>query len=156
MLLDEPAAGLDPAGRVQFRKLLTDLRDQGKTLIVSSHILSDMEEYCTHAAIISHGAVINFGTVREIASGADTGRCRYLVELAAPVAQVAEMIGKIEGVSDVQADRLGIMLEFDSDRTAAALLLRQLMALGLPIAGFRAQQVGLEEAYLRAGIRQVD
>lgn len=156
ILLDEPAAGLDPAGRVQFRKLLSDLRDQGKTLIVSSHILSDMEEYCTHAAIISHGAVIKFGTVREIAAGADTGRCRYTVELASAVARASEMIGKIEGVSEVKADRLSITLEFDSDRAAAALLLRKLMELALPVAGFHAQQAGLEEAYLRAGIRQVD
>src|SRR5262249_32380391 len=66
VLLDEPAAGLDPAGRVQFRKLLCDLRDQGKVIIVSSHILSDMEEYCTHVGIMSHGALLQFGTVREI------------------------------------------------------------------------------------------
>lgn len=51
ILLDEPSAGLDPAGRVQFRQLLCNLRDQGKALIVSSHILSDMGEYCTHAGI---------------------------------------------------------------------------------------------------------
>ena len=156
ILLDEPAAVLDPAGRVQFRKLLTDLRDQGKTLIVSSHILSDMEEYCTHAAIISHGAVMKFGTVREVSTGTDTGRCRYLVELAAPVVQVAEMLSGIDGVSAVQAERLNVMLEYDSDRAEAAVLLRRLMELGLPVAGFTAQKAGLEEAYLRAGIKQVD
>src|ERR1044072_4872725 len=77
VLLDEPAAGPDPAGRVQFRKLLCELREQGKALIVSSHILSDMEEYCTHIAIMGHGNLMKFGTVREIATGADTGRCRY-------------------------------------------------------------------------------
>jgi len=53
VLLDEPAAGLDPAGRAQFRQLLIDLRQQGKALIVSSHILSDMEEYCTHIGIMT-------------------------------------------------------------------------------------------------------
>jgi len=58
ILLDEPAAGLDPAGRVQFRQLLADLRDQGKTIIVSSHILADMDEYCTHIAIMTAGAIV--------------------------------------------------------------------------------------------------
>src|SRR6476620_9520620 len=66
ILLDEPAAGLDPAGRVQFRQLLADLRDQGKTIIISSHILADMDEYCTHIAIMSGGAIQQFGTVGQI------------------------------------------------------------------------------------------
>src|SRR3954463_3203986 len=68
VLLDEPAAGLDPAGRVQFRQLLCNLRDQGKALIVSSHILSDMEEYCTHIGIMRRGEMVQFGTVSEIAA----------------------------------------------------------------------------------------
>src|SRR5213075_3172449 len=69
VLLDEPSAGLDPAGRVQFRRLLCELRDQGKALIVSSHILSDMEEYCTHIAIMGRGTLLRVGTVSEIAAG---------------------------------------------------------------------------------------
>src|SRR5262249_20965586 len=52
VLLDEPSAGLDPAGRVQFRNLLINLREQGKAIVVSSHILLDMGEYCTHIAIM--------------------------------------------------------------------------------------------------------
>src|SRR5688572_4940910 len=55
ILLDEPAGGLDPGGRVQFRQLLCDLRDQGKALVVSSHILSDMADYCTHIGIMAAG-----------------------------------------------------------------------------------------------------
>ena len=156
ILLDEPAAGLDPAGRVQFRKLLTDLRDQGKALIVSSHILSDMEEYCTHAAIMSHGSIMSFGTVREIAAGADTGRCRYIVELAEAVASLGEMVQAIPGVTAVAVERLTCTLEYDSDRAAAAQLLQTLVRLGIPVAAFAAPRAGLEEAYLRAGIRQVD
>jgi len=67
ILLDEPAAGLDPAGRVQFRQLLCTLREQGKALIVSSHNLQDMPEYCTHIAIMSRGSILRFGTVSDIA-----------------------------------------------------------------------------------------
>jgi ABC-2 type transport system ATP-binding protein len=156
VLLDEPAAGLDPAGRVQFRKLLADLRDQGKTLIVSSHILSDMEEYCTHAAIMSHGTIMQFGTVREIAAGADDGRCRYTIHLAEPVANVTKLLAEIEGVSAINPERLEITLEYWSDKTRAAELLRELIRLELPVAAFSGNAAGLEEAYLRAGIRQVD
>ena len=156
ILLDEPAAGLDPAGRVQFRKLLADLRDQGKTLIVSSHILSDMEEYCTHIAIMSHGNLIKFGTVREIAAGVEDGRCRYTVQLAEPVVDIAGLLAEIEDVKLLQAERLEVTLEYWSNKALAAELLRQLVARGIPVAGFIVNAAGLEEAYLRAGIRQVD
>jgi ABC-2 type transport system ATP-binding protein len=86
VLLDELAAGLDPGGRVQFRQLLCDLRDQGKSLIVSPHILSDMEEYCTHIAIMAAGKVVQYGTVAQIAAHATDGACRrYTIILAHPV-----------------------------------------------------------------------
>jgi ABC-2 type transport system ATP-binding protein len=156
ILLDEPAAGLDPAGRVQFRKLLADLRDQGKTLIVSSHILSDMEEYCTHIAIMSHGNLLKFGTVREISAGFDDGRCRYTIQLAEPVADMASILDQIEGVTPVQIERLDVTLEYWSEKSRAAELLKALVTRGVPVAGFSVNAAGLEEAYLRAGIRQVD
>jgi ABC-2 type transport system ATP-binding protein len=156
ILLDEPAAGLDPAGRVQFRKLLSDLRDQGKTLIISSHIVSDMEESCTHIAIMSHGAVMQFGTVREISAGVDDGRCRYTLLLAEPVTRVLDLVQEIEGVTNVQAERLQVTLDYWSERHPAAELLKVLVEKGIPVAGFGANAAGLEEAYLRAGIRQVD
>lgn len=156
ILLDEPAAGLDPAGRVQFRKLLTDLRDQGKTLVVSSHILSDMEEYCTHVAIMSAGALVQFGTVHAVSTGKNDGRCRYTVELASPVARLESLLAEIEGVSHIQVDRLQVTLEYWAPRERSAELLKALMAREVPVAGFSANPAGLEEAYLRAGIRQVD
>jgi ABC-2 type transport system ATP-binding protein len=156
ILLDEPAAGLDPAGRVQFRKLLTDLRDQGKTLIVSSHILSDMEEYCTHVAIMSHGVMMKVGTVREIAAGVDDGRCRYTIDLAEPVVALDRLLAEIPGVSRAQVDRLRVECEFDADRGRAVGLLKALLDRGVPVCGFAANAAGLEEAYLRANIRQVD
>ncbi len=156
ILLDEPAAGLDPAGRVQFRKLLADLRDQGKTLIVSSHILSDMEEYCTHIAIMSHGSLIKYGTVREISAGVDDGRCRYTVQLAEPVTDLAGILEGLDGVEPIRIERLEVELEYWSDKRQAAELLKQLVAAGVPVAGFGVHAAGLEEAYLRAGIRQVD
>ena len=156
ILLDEPAAGLDPAGRAQFRKLLGDLRDQGKTLIVSSHILSDMEEYCTHIGMMSHGQLVQFGTVREISAGVDDGRCRYTLELAEPVTGLAEILEGIDGVAYVTVERLRVTMEYWSDKPQAAELLRELVKQGLPVAAFSANAAGLEEAYLRAGIRQVD
>jgi ABC-2 type transport system ATP-binding protein len=158
ILLDEPAAGLDPAGRVQFRQLLSNLREQGKALIVSSHILSDMDEYCTHIAIMAAGQVVKFGTVAQVASHghAEDGRCRYTIVLARPVARVEDVIRKIDGVSAIQCDSDRLVIEYFADRDRAAALLAELVSQQLPVASFSANAAGLEEAYLRTGIRQVD
>jgi ABC-2 type transport system ATP-binding protein len=156
ILLDEPAAGLDPAGRVQFRQLLADLRDQGKTIILSSHILADMDEYCTHIAIMSGGAVRQFGTVGQITNGHDAGRCRYVLTLAHPVADLARVLEALEGASGIAVDRDRATFEWGSSREEAAEALARLVGLRIPLASFAPVASNLEEAYLRAGIRQVD
>lgn len=156
ILLDEPAAGLDPAGRVQFRQLLVDLRDQGKTIVVSSHILADMDEYCTHIAIMSAGAISQFGTVAQIAHGHDAGRRRYQIMLAHPVADLADRLTGLDGASAIAVERDRATFELGSSADDAAAALAALVTLRLPIASFAPVAANLEEAYLRAGIRQVD
>src|SRR4051812_8016445 len=151
ILLDEPAAGLDPAGRVQFRQLLSNLREQGKALIVSSHILADMNEYCTHIGIMAGGRLVQIGTVAQIANHGSGERCRYTIVLARAVANLAETIASIDGVSEFAVDTDRISLEYATDRSAAAELLAALMARKLPVASFTANAPGLEEAYLRTG-----
>ncbi|MGH7178392.1 MAG: ABC transporter ATP-binding protein, partial [Tepidisphaeraceae bacterium] len=104
ILLDEPAAGLDPAGRVQFRQLLIDLRDQGKAIIVSSHILSDMSQYCTHIGIMAAGEIVQFGTVSQIAAAGDGRRCRYTMTLVRPVAGIEATLDSRAGVAGVEVE----------------------------------------------------
>lgn len=157
VLLDEPAAGLDPAGRVQFRQLMTDLREQGKAIVISSHILADMEEYCTHIGVMSRGTMVKFGTVAHVAAHGDgDGRCRYTVVLATSVPDIRQILGQLEGVAGVQADRDRVTFEFASAREDAAALLAQLVNRRVPVASFVPHRPGLEEAYLRIGIEQVD
>jgi len=156
VLLDEPAAGLDPAGRVQFRQLLCNLRDQGKALIVSSHILADMDEYCTHIAIMSAGSIVQYGTVHQIAHGTDVRRCRYSLSLAHPVAALGELLSSIAGVDSVQVDGQSVSLQFFNDKEQAAALLAELIGRRIPVASFAPHAVDLEEVYLKTGIRQVD
>ena len=66
LLLDEPASGLDPRARVELRELLRELRAMGKTIIISSHILPELEELCTSVAIVDHGQVLAQGRVSDI------------------------------------------------------------------------------------------
>jgi len=156
ILLDEPAAGLDPAGRVQFRQLLCSLREQGKTLIVSSHNLADMPDYCTHIGIMSRGSILRIGTVADIASHADQSRCRYTLHLAHPDNGLAGVLANVDGVSGVKIDNTLVEFEFSSNADEAAKLLARLVNAHVPVASFAPNTPDLEEAYLRTGITQVD
>lgn len=156
VLLDEPAAGLDPGGRVQFRRMLGGLRDQGKSLVVSSHILADLHEYCTHIAIMEHGRLREFGTVAQVVGGKGDNRCHYYVTLARLVAGVAGILAEIPGVTGVEVHGREARFEFDHDESRAAELLERLLGAGLPVARFAPAAHDLEQAYLRTGIRQVD
>jgi ABC-2 type transport system ATP-binding protein len=156
ILLDEPAAGLDPAGRVQFRQLLVSLREQGKALIVSSHILSDMNEYCTHIGIMSAGRMMQFGTVAEIAAHSDTSVVRYTIGLAQPLAGIERILREIPELTPVEINDEKLIVEYGTTPADAARLLRSLVAANVPVASFVANAPDLEEAYLRTGIRQVD
>jgi ABC-2 type transport system ATP-binding protein len=156
VLMDEPAAGLDPAGRVQLRRLMAGLRDQGKALVVSSHILADLAEVCTHIAMMERGRLLKLGTVAEVAGAASRERCHYRIVLARRIGDLSPRLAGLDGISDVQIDGDLIRLEYDRDREAAARLLSRLLAAGLPVAEFRPLEPDLEQAYLRSGIGQVD
>jgi ABC-2 type transport system ATP-binding protein len=132
------------------------LRDQGKALIVSSHILADMSEYCTHIGIMSAGQMVQYGTVAEVSGHATNGRCRYTIALAEPVAGLEGRLAMLDGVDAVHVDRDRVLLDYASDKHSAARLLAQLVEARVPVASFNAVAPGLEEAYLRTGIRQVD
>jgi len=155
VVLDEPAAGLDPAGRAQFRQLLADLRNQGKALIVSSHVLSDLAEHCTHVGLMNGGRMLRFEPVAKFlgdvaASVEGDGRCEYRATLAGSTTDVMRLAHGIAGVHGVSID--GETLTFSAGRqpAEAAAVLRELIAAGIKIASFAPRPANLEEAYLRA------
>jgi hypothetical protein len=103
------------------------------------------------------GQVVQFGTVAQVAGhGVSDGRCRYTIQLASPVARIAQTLEGIDGVRVVEADGERITVEYFIERDRAAALLRELIMQQIPVASFSTSAHGLEEAYLRTGIRQVD
>jgi ABC-2 type transport system ATP-binding protein len=156
VLLDEPAAGLDPAGRVSFRKMLGSLRDSGKALIVSSHILADLHEYCTHIGIMEGGRMVQFGTVAQVVGNKEDNRCLYRVTLARPFPETQRVLSGLSGLTQVDVNGRSISFEFEHDDQAAADLLQQFLKAGLPVSSFAPIAHDLDQAYLRTGIKQVD
>src|SRR5437016_9965017 len=81
LILDEPASGLDPRARIEMRELLKELRNMGKTVLISSHILTEMSDFCNKIGIIEAGQMIVSGDVDEIQGAVSTGS---LVTISVP------------------------------------------------------------------------
>ena len=155
LLLDEPLAGLDPAGRIQLRGVLQMLREQGCALIVSSHILADLEVISTHVAIIEHGSIIRWSRTDAL-HRPDEARRLYELSLLDEKPEYRPVLAAMEGVSDVTANGRSYRFEFHADEDRAAWLLRELVRKGLPVVSFGPMRAKLEETYLRSGVKQVD
>lgn len=155
ILLDEPLAGLDPAGRLDLRRVLGMLREQGCAMIVSSHILSDLEEVATHIAIIEQGSILRSCTT-EALQNAQERRRTYRLSALNDDSDVARVITSIEGVSDLRRDGRTYTFEYDAGEPLAAELLRHLINRNIPVLSFTQVKTSLEEAYLRLGVKQVD
>ena len=152
LLLDEPASGLDPRARVELRELLRELRTLGKTILISSHILPELEELCSSLAIIDGGRVVAQGSLPEIEARLRVGsvlRIRVLGDKASvaaardhlagdPSVAAAEVIG--EGLVEVG---------FTGDDEAAARLLAAAVAAGIRVVSFARAASDLEELFLQ-------
>lgn len=143
LMLDEPASGLDPEARNTLSRLLTSLRADGMTILVSSHILAELEDYCTDMLILRDGRVVDH---RLLADSDDKGS-RLMIDLAQPFPGLAEMLRKYDGVSDVAVTDDAAALLFSGDPEARHRLLRALIEQGVPVSGLREDQMSLQQTY---------
>jgi ABC-2 type transport system ATP-binding protein len=152
LLLDEPASGLDPRARVELRELLRELRVLGKTILISSHILPELEELCTSVAIVDRGQVLAQGRVADIERRLRFGavlRVRLLGESEVLEAARARFAADPEVATATVLDDGTIELGFRGDDAATARLLAESVAAGLPIVSFARAASDLEELFLQ-------
>jgi ABC-2 type transport system ATP-binding protein len=152
LLLDEPASGLDPRARVELRELLRELRNLGKTILISSHILPELEELCTSVAIVDQGKVLAHGRVADIERRLRFGsvlRIRLLAEGEALEAARLRFADDADVASATILDDGTIELGFRGDDAAIARLLAESVAAGLPIVTFARAASDLEELFLQ-------
>ena len=155
ILLDEPLSGLDPAGRIELLRILGMLRNQGCAMILSSHILADLEEVATHIAIIAEGSIIRWDRA-EALHHADEHRRQYRVTTLDGFSKYEEVFGVIDGLSNLKIDTTTCEFEYAAGEDEAAALLRKLIEQNVPIVSFTVVRQTLEEVYLRSGVKQVD
>ena len=157
LLLDEPASGLDPRARIELRELLRELRSLGKTIVISSHILPDLEELCTSVAIVDRGQVLAEGRVSEIERRLRFGavlRVRVLLEGEALEAARERFASDPDVVSASILSDGTIELGFRGDDAASARLLAEVVGAGLPIISFARAATDLEELFLQLTARE--
>jgi ABC-2 type transport system ATP-binding protein len=142
LLLDEPAAGLDPQARRDLSTLLIALRDQGITLVVSSHILAELEDYCSEMIIIEDGRIAGGKAIKV----RDDERPRYMIELATARSDLKDFL-IAKGADVVEADQFHALIVFTKNAGARAKLLRELIGAGFDVASFAESSRALEDAY---------
>jgi ABC-2 type transport system ATP-binding protein len=151
LLLDEPASGLDPRARVELRELLRELRAIGKTILISSHILPELEELCTSVAIVDHGRVLAAGTINEIGQKLRVGevlRIRVLGDEADVETARGWFAGR-EDVASASIDAGQIEIGFRGDEAGAAALLAAAVRAKIRIASYSPAATDLQELFLQ-------
>jgi ABC-2 type transport system ATP-binding protein len=144
LLLDEPASGLDPEARHSLALLFRRLQGEGMTLLVSSHILSELEEYSTDMLVLRGGRIIEHAPLatREQAAVVE-------LRLSAPLANLGALLADFAGVDLLRADDRGATISCAADPGGQHLLLRELLDRGVPVCAFGEQKQNLQDAYLR-------
>ncbi|MGD1997253.1 MAG: ABC transporter ATP-binding protein [Anaerolineae bacterium] len=152
LILDEPASGLDPRARIEIRELVRELRAMGKTILVSSHILSEIEDVCTHIGIIEAGQLVAAGALREMQRRVDVQRIVWIgllegVERAqAWLADQPQVINVTALPPDDDGDlKVGLV---GSDE-AVSRLLTAMVEEGFPVVKFCERPGDLEDAFMR-------
>jgi ABC-2 type transport system ATP-binding protein len=148
LLLDEPASGLDPRARIEMRELLKELQTMGKTIIVSSHILHELAQFCSHIGIVERGQMVANGSLADIYRALSLRRTVH-VQLANQTPELAAKIRALPHVAgvDEQPDRLAVQLR--EDEMSAEDLLDAIHALGARIRMFQPDAMDMETAFMK-------
>ena len=156
LLLDEPASGMDPRARYEMREIVKELQRMGKTVLVSSHILLELAEMCSHIGIIQDGRLLREGPVNVILGslkGARSVRIGLMSEVVPAtdvVARAVAALGQQPGVSDVvPADGGHLEVTFAGDDASTAALLRSLVEAGIPVLHFARATSSLEDIFMQ-------
>lgn len=152
LILDEPASGLDPRARVELRELLKELRSLNKTIMISSHILTELAEMCTHIGIIERGRLLASGDVQTIMRSMQSHHV-FEVHIVSDLAEAASLIQNLPGVLEIRQIPEGVPpmlhIDFQGDDQDISTLLARLVSGGAAVTHFAGQVSDLEDVFLR-------
>ena len=148
LILDEPTSGMDPRSRFDFKEIIRELCDQGKTVIISSHLLSDLSEVCTDLGIIDQGRMVLGGSMQEILERVDISR-PLAITVNGPPEKAMAVLRSHPNVQTISVKDTDIMVGFTGDRQEEARLLQQLVDAGIPVCGFARLRGNLEALFMQ-------
>jgi len=141
LILDEPTSGLDPLNQLEFDNLVKEARDEGRTVFLSSHVLSEVEKTCTRVGIIREGTLVRIGDIADLK---DIKRYEITIHFARPVP--AEMFARLEGVADVEQLEDGSAVRLAMQGSADAVIKA---AAQYPVVSLTSYEPSLEDIFLR-------
>lgn len=147
LLLDEPASGLDPRARAELKELILELSRMGKIVIVSSHILPELSDFCNTVGIIEKGKLLAFGPVSQIVSGIRQAR-RLLIKSLDQDPQAMALIQKNPHVREMEPVGSGIAVDFVGTLHEQADLLDELIRNGIRVVEFHEEAANLQDVFL--------
>jgi len=147
LILDEPAAGLDPRARIELRELLKILSGRGKAILVSSHILTELAEICDGAVIIEQGKILRAGTMEEILTH-DAPQRTIAVRALEGADELHKATLEMPGITDARLAGPMVHIDVEGDDEACGRVLADLLAKGLHITEFAHQRAGLEDLFM--------
>ena len=149
LLLDEPASGLDPRARIELMEILQELRKLGKTIFISSHILSELAELCDSVTIVDRGTVKYSGSMDGLLVKNDGPKAWVIRAQDAP-SDFLEQLRTVDGVESAEPveGRPEFVVQCDSETVDSNKLLANLLTLGVPIIGFSEDRKHLNEAFM--------
>jgi ABC-2 type transport system ATP-binding protein len=151
LLLDEPASGLDPRARIELMEILEELRRLGKTIFISSHILSELATLCDHVTILDRGEVKYTGTMRGLIANSDGATSTYQLTLAAEHPATADALAKLPGMNRVTPpapSEARYTLNFDRAQLPLNTILRTVIEAGGEVVSFSEDVKHLNQAFM--------
>ena len=154
LLLDEPVSGLDPIARVQFREIVKVLQEAGMTILISSHVLSDLAELCTSVGIMELGYLVESTSLENLYQR--LSRQQIIISTLASAGDIEKELSNYPWVEEweVLPGSKSLRVNFSGGVEESADLLRGLIEVGIPITEFRPTQEDLETIFLKLGHKQ--
>lgn len=153
LVLDEPASGIDPLGRIELRKLILKLRDMGKAILVSSHILTEMDQFCNRVAIMEKGKLVREGHVGQLARL--SGRRRMVLRWRNDSPLVEQVLRGSTGVSDLEFQDHAARFHFFGEDNPLDDLLAELVRNEVRVVEWRCLDESLENILLDSGAKEL-
>jgi ABC-2 type transport system ATP-binding protein len=148
LVLDEPTSGMDPRTRMEFKELLKELCADGKTILVSSHILSELSQMCTDIGIIDAGKIVLSGNMWEILQKVNDSN-PLLIKVHEQKEAAIRLLRQEPEVKTIAIRDDEIAIRFHGGQEAEAELLRKLVTAGIPVSGFIREQGDLESIFMQ-------